>query len=246
VTGADDTGKTPLKLLPAGEAALLVELGDAIDPGLNEAVHRLDAAINRAAPEGLVETVPTYRSILVNFDPTRTTEAALADAITSLNAETSEASGAELRRWFVPVRFGGEHGEDLNAVAERARLTPEEVVDLHCAAEYRVYMLGFSPGFAYLGGLPEALHQPRRENPRSVTPAGSFMQGGAQAALSPVAMPSGWHLIGKTPLRLFDPGRSQPFLLAPGDRVRLVSVTMADYDRMAGQPGLLPESEAIG
>ena len=94
VMAADDTGKTPLRLLPAGEAALLVELGDAIDPDLNEAVHRLDAAINRAAPDGLIETVPTYRSILVNFDPTRTTEAALADAISSLNAETREASAA--------------------------------------------------------------------------------------------------------------------------------------------------------
>ncbi len=244
--GMDDDGKTPLKLLPAGEAALLVELGDAIDPDLNEAVHRLDAAINRAAPDGLVETVPTYRSILVTFDPTRTTEAALAAAISSLDASAPEASAAERRRWFVPVRFGGEHGEDLAAVAERAGLSPEEVVDLHCGADFRVYMLGFSPGFAYLGGLPAALHLPRRENPRSVTPAGSFMQGGAQAALSPVAMPSGWHLIGKTPLRLFDPGRSQPFLLAPGDRVRLVAITVGDFDLMAGDGDRLPESEVIG
>jgi len=244
--GADDTGHASLRLLPAGEAALLVELGDAIDPDLNEAVHRLDAAINRAAPDGLIETVPTYRSILVNFDPTRTTATALATVISSLEATAGEAGGTERRRWFVPVRFGDEYGEDLTAVAERAGLSPEAVIDLHCAADYRVYMLGFSPGFAYLGGLPEALHQPRRENPRSVTPAGSFMQGGSQAALSPVAMPSGWHLIGRTPLRLFDPGRSQPFLLAPGDRVRLIAITDGDYDRMAGRNDLLPECEVIG
>jgi KipI family sensor histidine kinase inhibitor len=242
---ADDTGQAPLRLLPAGEAALLVELGDTIDPDLNEAVHRLDAAINRAAPDGLIETVPTYRSILVNFDPTRTTAPALAAEISALEASAGEASVAERRRWFVPVCFGGELGEDLTAVADRAGLSPDAVVDLHCAADYRVYMLGFSPGFAYLGGLPEALHQPRRENPRSVTPAGSFMQGGSQAALSPVAMPSGWHLIGRTPLRLFDPGRSQPFLLAPGDRVRLIAITGKDYDHIAGQDGLLPESEVI-
>jgi KipI family sensor histidine kinase inhibitor len=243
---ADDTGQAPLRLLPAGEAALLVELGDTIDPDLNEAVHRLDAAINRAAPDGLIETVPTYRSILVTFDPTRTTAATLAAVISSLQAAAGEASVVKSRRWFVPVRFGGEYGEDLTAVAERAGLSPEAVVNLHCAADYRVYMLGFSPGFAYLGGLPEALHQPRRENPRSVTPAGSFMQGGSQAALSPVAMPSGWHLIGRTPLRLFDPGRSQPFLLAPGDRVRLIAITGEDYDRMADQNDLLPECEVIG
>jgi len=244
--GADDTGHASLRLLPAGEAALLVELGDAIDPDLNEAVHRLDAAINRAAPDGLIETVPTYRSILVNFDPTRTTATALATVISSLEATAGEAGGAERRRWFVPVRFGDEYGEDLTAVAERAGLSPEAVIDLHCADDYRVYMLGFSPGFAYLGGLPEPLHQPRRENPRSVTPAGSFMQGGSQAALSPVAMPSGWHLIGRTPLRLFDPGRSQPFLLASGDRVRLIAITDGDYDRMAGRNDLLPECEVIG
>ena len=242
---ADGTGQAPLRLLHAGEAALLVELGDTIDPDLNEAVHRLDAAINRAAPEGLIETVPTYRSILVNFDPTRTTADALAAEISALEASAGEASAVQRRRWFVPVCFGGEYGEDLTAVAERAGLSPEAVVDLHCAADYRVYMLGFSPGFAYLGGLPEALHQPRRENPRSVTPAGSFMQGGSQAALSPVAMPSGWHLIGRTPLRLFDPGRSQPFLLALGDRVCMIAITAEDYGRIASQEGLLPESEII-
>jgi KipI family sensor histidine kinase inhibitor len=242
---ADDAGQAPLRLLSAGEAALLVELGDTIDPDLNEAVHRLDAAINRAAPDGLIETVPTYRSILVSFDPTRTTAAALSSEISALGARGGEAVAVKRRRWFVPVCFGGEYGEDLAAVAERAGLSPDAVVDLHCAADYRVYMLGFSPGFAYLGGLPEALHQPRRENPRSVTPAGSFMQGGSQAALSPVAMPSGWHLIGRTPLRLFDPGRSQPFLLAPGDRVRMIAINGKDYGHMAGENGLLPESEVI-
>jgi KipI family sensor histidine kinase inhibitor len=242
---ADDTGQAPLRLLPAGEAALLVELGDTIDPDLNEAVHRLDAAINRAAPDGLIETVPTYCSILVSFDPTRTTAAALSSEISALGARGGEAVAVKRRRWFVPVCFGGEYGEDLAAVAERAGLSPDAVVDLHCAADYRVYMLGFSPGFAYLGGLPEALHQPRRENPRSVTPAGSFMQGGSQAALSPVAMPSGWHLIGRTPLRLFDPGRSQPFLLSPGDRVRMIAITGEDYGRIASQEGQLPESEVI-
>jgi KipI family sensor histidine kinase inhibitor len=242
--GAADTGVAELRLLPAGEAALLVELGDIIDPDLNEAVHRLDAAINRAELDGVVETVPTYRSILVSFDPTRTTAPALAAAISALKTAAGETNATKRRRWFVPVCFGGAHGEDLAEVASRAGLTAEAVVNLHCAADYRVYMLGFSPGFAYLGGLPEALHQPRRENPRAVTPAGSFMQGGSQAALSPVAMPSGWHLIGRTPLCLFDPRRSQPFPLAPGDRVRLVAIGAEDFDRMAGRTDLLPDSEA--
>src|SRR3954467_8252397 len=118
---ADDTaGQVSLRLLPAGGAALLVELGDTIDPDLNEAVHLLDAAINRAAPDGLIETVPTYRSILVNFDPTRTTADVLAAEISALEASAGEASAVQRRRWFVPVCFGGEYGEDLTAVAERA------------------------------------------------------------------------------------------------------------------------------
>jgi KipI family sensor histidine kinase inhibitor len=222
-----------LRLLSAGEAALVVELGDAIDPAINARVHRLDAAIAAARLPGVVETIPTYRSILVCFDPLATEAAALGAAIRALAADLAHAPAAAGRRWIIPAAFGGEHGEDLAEVARRVSLSPAEVVALHTAADYRVYMLGFSPGFAYLGALPRPLHLPRREVPRLKTPAGTVMQGGAQAAISPTAMPSGWHLLGRTPVRLFDLARDPPFLLAPGDHVRFVAIPSADYVRLA-------------
>ncbi len=233
-----------VRILPAGDGALVVELGDGIEPALNERVHRLDLRIVEAALPGVVETVPTYRSILVTFDPLETDAAALTARVLDLAAGLSDAAASGGRRWIIPVCFGGPHGEDLEDVARRTGLTPDEVVALHCAADYRVYMLGFSPGFAYLGGLPEPLHLPRRENPRLKTPAGSLMQGGAQAAVSPLAMPSGWHLLGRTPLRMFDVRRPRPFLLAPGDRVRVTAIGAPEYDRLAAEAArtdLLPQ-----
>lgn len=238
----------PLTLLPAGDAALVAELGDAIDPALNDAVQALDAALTRAAPVGLVETVPTYRSLLVHFDPCLTDAAALGAVLRDLAANLDEAGIQAGRRWFLPVCFGGDLGADLGYVAARTGRTETEVVALHCAADYRVYMLGFSPGFAYLGGLPAELHLARRENPRLSTPAGSIMQGGAQACVSPMVMPSGWHILGQTPVLTFDLRREQPFLLAPGDRVRFTAI---DRDRFvalaadAAKGNLVPASEAL-
>ncbi|MFP5515076.1 MAG: 5-oxoprolinase subunit PxpB [Alphaproteobacteria bacterium] len=235
-----------LKILTAGDRALIVELGDGIDVGLNDRVHRLDRRIADAAIAGVVETVPTYRSILVTFDPLAVEAEAVARRVLDLAAGLPDRSEPSGRRWVVPVCFGGAHGEDLEEVARRTGLTPEKVIELHCAADYRVYMLGFSPGFAYLGGLPEALHLPRRENPRLKTPAGTIMQGGAQASVSPLAMPSGWHLLGRTPLKTFDARRARPFLLAPGDRVRFTAIDAVEYDRLAAEverTDLLPQLE---
>lgn len=234
------------KLLPAGDCGLVIELGDGIEPGLNDAVHRLDRRIAGAGLPGVIETVPTYRSLLLTFDPTVTSPEELGPALLDLAHGLAGGAAAAALRWRIPVCFGGAHGEDLEEVARRAGLTTDEVVRLHCGADYRVYMLGFSPGFAYLGGLPDALHLPRRENPRLKTPAGSLMQGGAQAAVSPLAMPSGWHLLGRTPLKIFDLRRERPFLLAPGDRVRFTAIGPAEYDRLAAEAergDRLPECE---
>ncbi|MBP2299299.1 5-oxoprolinase subunit PxpB [Azospirillum picis] len=232
-------------LRTAGDSALIVELGDGIAPDLNAAVHRLDRRIDEASIAGLIETVPTYRSILVQFDPAVTTAEVLGGRLLELAAGLEEAGTGPQLRWIIPVCFGGAHGEDLDEVARRCGMPAEEVVRLHCTVDYRVYMLGFSPGFAYLGGLPAALHQPRRENPRMATPAGSIMQGGGQAAISPIAMPSGWHLLGRTPARTFDLRRDPPFLLAPGDRIRFTAITAAEYDRLEGIAGYLPDSETV-
>jgi KipI family sensor histidine kinase inhibitor len=244
VTSPSSPSLSP-RLLAAGDGALIVELGEGVAPALNAAVHRLDRRIADAGLPGVVETVPTYRSVLVVFDPALTSPDALGPALLELARDLARPTAEPQRRWIVPVCFGGAHGEDLDDVARRANLTSDEVVALHCAADYRVYMLGFSPGFAYLGGLPDALHQPRRENPRMVTPAGSVMQGGAQAAISPIAMPSGWHLLGRTPIKTFDLRRTPPFLLAPGDRIRFSPITAAEYDRLAARDGLSPDQETV-
>lgn len=249
MSAAPDTLHEPApKILPAGDQALVVELGDGVDPALNDRVHRLDRLVAEAALPGVVETVPTYRSLLVTFDPLATDADTLAASLRQLASAGGGTDGRRGRRWILPVCFGGAHGEDLEEVARRTGLTAERVIELHCAADYRVYMLGFSPGFSYLGGLPEALHLPRRENPRMRTPAGSIMQGGAQAALSPVEMPSGWHLLGRTPIKGFDVRRDPPFLLAPGDRVRLTPIDAATYDRLAAEADrtdLMPDVEEM-
>ena len=236
------------RLLPAGDSALVVELGDAISLAVNARVHALDAAIGRAGFRCVTETIPTYRSILVQFDPLAEDAEGLPERLLALARADHSHDATTARRWRIPVAYGGEHGIDLEDVARATGLTPAEVVALHAGADYAVYMIGFSPGFAYLGGLPEALYLPRRANPRLKTPAGSVMLGGMQAAISPTAMPSGWHLLGQTPARLFAPARAEPFLLKPGDRVRFEVVSAAAYarlDQAAERAGWLPEQEPV-
>lgn len=216
------------RFLPAGDTALVVEFGDAVDPAINARVLALDARLAASPPPGLLETVPTYRSLMVYYDPLILDPAALTDHIGAL-LEGLEGAVAPGRLWTLPVAYGGSYGEDLGFVAETHGLTEKEVVERHAAAEYRVYMIGFSPGFAYLGGLDPVLHTPRRTHPRPRIPAGSVSIGGIQAAVSSVAGPSGWHLLGQTPVRLFDPGRDPVFLVAVGDRVRFQRIGHAEY-----------------
>jgi KipI family sensor histidine kinase inhibitor len=229
---ASDKG-TP-RFLEAGEGGLVVEFGEVIDPDVNRRVVALDRALSAARPPGMVETVPTYRSLLVVFDPLVLARRDLRAVIEDLLAH-HDGEAAPSRLWRVPVCYGGEHGVDLADVAALHGLTPEEVVALHSGAEYRVYMIGFNPGFVYLGGLPERLRTSRRPDPRLRIPPRSVSIGGIQAGLCPpFEMPSGWHLIGQTPVRTFDPARAgEPVLFRPGDRIRFHPVGPADYDDLA-------------
>lgn len=227
------------RLLDAGESALVVEFGIDIDARVNERVIALDRSLTAHPLAGLRETVPTYRSLMVLFDPLIIERDALAAHVLgceqALEAADGSASGADAAGtlWRVPVLYGGAHGEDLEAVAAQHGLTPEAVIGLHSGALYRVYMIGFAPGFAYLGGLPEALHTSRRTDPRPRTPERSISIGGRQAAISPpIAVPSGWHLLGQTPVRSYDPARAEPFLFAAGDRVRFEPVDAPTYRDM--------------
>lgn len=204
-----------LHFASAGEAALLITLGDALDRGVNERVHALATRLQQQP--GVYESVPAYASLLVHYDPDQITEAAVRQLVRE-QAEQLEPGGAtERRRILIPVRYDG---PDLDFVAAHCGLPREAVIDLHAAREYHVYLLGFTPGFAYLGELDERLATPRLTTPRLKVAAGAVGIAGRQTGIYPSESPGGWRLLGHTPLKLFDLSRLQPFLLEPGDRVR--------------------------
>jgi KipI family sensor histidine kinase inhibitor len=219
------------RIVPFGDAALLVVFGDHVDRALNAAVHRL-ARVVRDAGRPWSTPVPGYASLLVPYDELEVghteASAAMARLIEAASrrdaAEPSEdrEAAAPLR---IDVRYGGEKGPDLVEVAERAGLSPADVVDLHASTTYVVFMLGFVPGFAYLGPLTDRLALPRRSEPRTRVPAGSVAIAERQTAVYPFETPGGWHLIGRTDARLWDPRRTPPTLLAPGATVRFRPAT---------------------
>lgn len=214
--------------LPCGDAALSIEFGRVVDPQLNALTLDLDAALAVAPPEGLLETVPTYRALLVHFDPLVTDHGAIEQAVRGLLSNL-EAAAKTPRRWRVPVVYGGEFGVDLEALAKARGLTPDAVVARHSGAVYTVAMLGFTPGFCYLAGLDPALATPRRTDPREVTPAGTIAIGGDQANIASIEAPSGWNLIGRTPLRNFMPARDPAFLIDAGDEVVFAPIPESDW-----------------
>jgi antagonist of KipI len=212
------------RALPAGDAALALELGDALDPRTNARVRALDLALARVPFDGFREAVPTHRSLLVLYEPTVTRFSDVARDLRARAAAPAEPPPPG-RRHEVPVVYGGEDGPDLAAVARERGLSEGEAVRLHSRGEYTAFMLGFTPGFAYLGLVPEALASPRHATPRVRVPSGSVALAGRQTAIYPVDSPGGWRIVGRTSRRLFDPFREEPALFAPGDRVRFVPAT---------------------
>jgi inhibitor of KinA len=223
---------TPRFLL-AGDAAVVVEFGNEINLEINHRVHALARALAEHPLPGLGEAVPTYRSLLLHYDPLRLSYAEVEMSVAEALQTCDATPPPELRLVEIPTVYGGEHGPDIGFVAEYNGLTVEEVIRLHSEATYTVYMLGFTPGFPYLGGLPDALVTPRLETPRQRVPAGSVSIAGAQTGIYPLATPGGWRLIGWTPVMLFDPARTPPALLQPGDRVRFVPIAAEEAERGA-------------
>jgi inhibitor of KinA len=208
------------RFIPAGDSALLVQLGEQIDLSLNRRLHALAQRLNGIA--GLGEAVPGYAALLLHYDPLLLDDAQVLALVQRELALVEEASIPAARRVEIPVRYGGMDGPDLEFVAAHNGLSVEEVVHLHSQVDYVVYFLGFSPGFPYLGGLDSAIATPRLDSPRPRIPAGSVGIAGGQTGLYPQETPGGWRIIGRTGLRLFDPTQQQPALLAPGDVVRFV------------------------
>lgn len=225
----------PSRILPSGDAAITVEFSRSIDAEANHRVLALDRALARDPIAGITETVPTYRSLLVHYDPLQIGFEALGDELTA-RAQLPSPPSTAARRWRIPVAYGGENGVDLESVATSLGITADEVIERHTAGDYRVAMIGFTPGWSYLSGLADAMHLPRRQNPRLLTPAGTISIGGAQTGVQCLAGPSGWHLLGRTAVRTYQLHRDPIFLLEPGDAVTFSSVddkTFADQDRAA-------------
>jgi KipI family sensor histidine kinase inhibitor len=213
------------RIVAFGESAVLVVLGETIDPQLNDKAHRLTARIRAlgTADDRYGVPVPAYASVLVPFDPLRVDVDAVTDRIRSLLVDDGAAAGPPAGRTIeLQTRYGGDEGPDLAEVAERSGLTADQVVELHTSVTYRVYMLGFAPGFAYLGRVPAPIAVPRRDTPRPRVAAGSVAIAGEQTGVYPFASPGGWQLIGRTEAMLWDVDRDPPALLQPGDSVRFV------------------------
>jgi KipI family sensor histidine kinase inhibitor len=233
----------PPRLLPSGDGAITVEFSRNIDDAANRRVLALDRALAREPVAGVTETVPTYRSLLVHYDPVLIDFDTLSAKLTVL-AQLPVPATTKARRWRIPVVYGGEHGIDLEDVAKTLHTTPDDIVSRHIAGDYRVAMIGFTPGWSYLSGLHDSLHMSRRQNPRLLTPAGTISIGGVQTGVQCLAGPSGWHLLGQTAVRTYKLHRDPIFLLEPGDRVTFSAVdakTFAEQDRAAERGEMVAE-----
>lgn len=223
---------------PLGDAAFRIQLGEGIDESLHRRVRSLDLLLSRSAPGGVTEWVPSYATVTVFFDPRRTSLDRLRPLLEEMVAGADDVTLPPARTVVLPVRYGGAWGPDLEAVASLHGMSADEVVEEHCRPTYRVYLIGFSPGFPYLGGLSERLATPRLETPRLSVPAGSVAIGGSQTGVYPIETPGGWRILGRTPIRLFDLARPAPNLLDAGDRVRFRPIGEEEYREIEeGQGG---------
>lgn len=219
------------RILPLGDAALTIEFGEEIDPALNERVIAFAETVRAQTWEGVLDIVPTYRSVTIHVDPLCVDLDTLRSRLLQLS-KTAQHGIRSGRQHRIPVLYGGEAGPDLQDVAAFAKLSAAEVIRLHASVVYRVYMLGFSPGFPYLGLVPEPLAMPRLPTPRVTVPAGSVGIAGTQTGIYPISTPGGWRLIGRTPIALYRPHSATPFLLDPGDLVRFEPIEQPEFDRL--------------
>jgi inhibitor of KinA len=236
-----------VRFLASGDTALVVEFGDRVERELNARVLRLDAALRDHAISGVVETVPTFRSLCIHYDPLQTEAAKLVREVRALLGQENRRP-RRVTLWHVPVCYKGEYAPDIAYVAERVGLTVERVIALHCERRYHVYMIGFLPGFPYLGDLPAKLHLARRTDPRLKVPAGSVAIATSLTGIYPVESPGGWHLIGATPIRLFDTAQKTASLFAPGDQVLFYPISSDDFvhlRRVVATDGYQPRHERL-
>src|SRR5262245_17570139 len=220
------------RLLPLGDAAVTVEFGNEIDPALNASVIAFADRVRAQKWKGIRDVVPTYRSVTIHVDPLCLDVTTLTDRLRRLSYPESHSITSHGNQHRVPVLYGGEWGPDLEDVAAFARMPVAHAIRLHASVHYRVYMLGFSPGFPYLGSVPQPLAMPRLATPRTLVPAGSVGIAGKPTGIYPISTPGGWRLIGRTPSALYRPNSSKPFLFNPGDTVRFEPIGPEEFDRL--------------
>lgn len=221
-----------VRYLVSGDCGLCVEFGNEISPDINKKIRAFKIAVEKSDIEGIVETIPTYRSLLVQYRPEKIRFKELKERFEGLMGSLDNIEIPPPTVIEIPVLYGGEMGPDLETVAEHSHKTPEEVIRIHTSEEYLIYMLGFIAGFPYLGGMSREIATPRLKSPRVKIEGGSVGIAGEQTGIYPVASPGGWQLIGRTPLKLYDAEREKPVLLESGQYIRFRAVTEAEYEQI--------------
>lgn len=221
-----------IRILTAGDSSLLVEFGNEISPEINRKIAATVQLLREQHIEGIVDMIPTYCSLLINYDPRVLSYEEIRERVLAIVKVETRADTQRRRVFEIPVCYGGEYGPDMDNIAKHAGLTEEEVIRIHSSKDYLIYMLGFLPGFTYLGGLDERIHTPRLANPRLKISAGSVGIGGSQTGIYPLDSPGGWQLMGMTPVKTYDPNREVPILVEAGDYIRFVPIDEAEYLRI--------------
>lgn len=224
-----------MELHSAGENALILYLGQDTSPLVAARVQAAASAIETALGDDLVDLVPSYASVLVIFDPMKTDHLSVGHRLRAALTDLSANSTVEGRTVVLPVYYAAESGADLEALAQRTGLSVAEVISLHCGTEYRVYAIGFAPGFAYLGQVDERIAAPRLATPRLKVPRGAVAIADRQTAVYPAVSPGGWNLIGRCPTRMFDPDATPPMPVTVGDRVRFEAISREDFLALGGE-----------
>ena len=218
-----------IKFIPAGDKSVVMEFGNSIKPEINAKIRNMVMAIDKSRITGISEIVPTYRSILIIYNPLLIEYYDLIESLKEIANNLGEETNSEARIVELPTVYGGEYGPDIEFVAEHNNITVDEVIKIHSSTDYLLYMLGFTPGFGYLGGMSKDIETPRLQVPRTKIPAGSTGIAGSQTGIYPIDSPGGWQLIGRTPVKLYNPLGTPPILLNAGDYVRFVPISEEEY-----------------
>ena len=223
------------RFFPSGDNAFIIKAGNDISPEINDIIRRLTIRLNQEKKEFIIDVIPSYNELLIQYDPVKTPYREVLGYLKILctDIENLPLPGAEII--YIPVVYGSEYGPDLKELSEFHKLSEEEIIHIHSSMDYRVYMLGFTPGFCYLGGMDERIATPRKKEPRTEIPAGSVGIANKQTGIYPVKSPGGWQLIGRTPVKLFNPEQEPAFLIEAGNYLRFFSITADEYQKISAR-----------